>query len=152
MYKLLMDNYGIEQFFQDIKLIPFHGVFTRYMITPPPQRPSGLIVNTDNLLGVGKHWCAMYWDSHDTVYFFDPLGDIPFTDWLNFMRENSSAMEIASVYPIQPPNSEKCGAYCVLFLLRCYLTKNFQVIDKRYLMQDVTDTNIEIKLLSLITK
>lgn len=128
-------------------LMNFTGVFTKYLLQKPKTVPAGLIVNTDTIFGKGKHWCAMYWDENNRLYYFDPLADLPFKEWITFMMNNSSSFEIDSVYAVQPDYSIKCGQYCCLFLLKCFYCKNFHNVDKRLIMCNVNENNVKEMLL-----
>ena len=75
------------------------------------------IINTDTSTGPGKHWIAMIKD-HNICYYFDSFGlPIYLTQIIDTLKENNIKKYTYNTYQIQPFTSQKCGYYCLAFIL-----------------------------------
>lgn len=89
-------------------VFPFDKIPDKY-----DHRPLGLIINIDNSEQAGRHWIAVYFDSHGLGELFDSYGNSPEYFGLK------SSLNYNDVR-LQSPFSDVCGQYCIFFLLhRC---------------------------------
>ena len=106
-------------------------------------------------MGVAGHWCLLFMnrdkDHHPVVNYFDPTGHIPdglITDMIPdeqdrkvmnadftylidlLLKLNNQGLKIDyNQYPLQPPDTNGCGAFCTLRLLcKQMSTKEFASI------------------------
>src|SRR3569832_1878294 len=78
--------------------------------------PCALIINTDESVGVGMHWVAVYIDERRIGYYFDSYGLPPFINKIElFMQRNCDRILINS-RKFQSAKSSVCGIYCIYFL------------------------------------
>jgi hypothetical protein len=122
----------------------FLGVFPRDFLRKAESKiyPQALIVNTDDSMSPGEHWCGIYFDINAKGYFFDPLGNPPLTEWISFLSSGNGTWEFLTCN-VQPKMSINCGLYVMLFLLRMhYSDPPIHIKRTTGLLKDVNEINI----------
>ena len=99
------------------KVTEFLGCFSRNQLPPFPETfPKSMIINTGHSSGPGIHWVAMIMLAEKCLYF-DPFGvRIVETDILDYVKSRYQS-HVYSNTCIQHVKSNKCGAFCVSFIL-----------------------------------
>ena len=99
------------------KVTEFLGCFSRNQLPPFPETfPKSMIINTGHSSGPGIHWVAMILLA-DKCLYFDPFGvSIVETDILDYVQSRYQSVDYSNTC-IQHVKSNKCGAFCVSFIL-----------------------------------
>ena len=99
------------------KVTEFLGCFSRNQLPPFPETfPKSMIINTGHSIGPGIHWVAMILLA-DKCLYFDPFGvSIVETDILDYVQSGYQSVDYSNTC-IQHVKSNKCGAFCVSFIL-----------------------------------
>ena len=99
------------------KVSEFLGCFSRNQLPPFPETfPKSMIINTGHSSGPGIHWVAMILLA-DKCLYFDPFGvRIVETDILDYVKSRYQSLVYSNTC-IQDVKSNKCGAFCVSFIL-----------------------------------
>ena len=99
------------------KVTEFLGCFSRNQLPPFPETfPKSMIINTGHSSGPGIHWVAMIMLAEKCLYF-DPFGvRIVETDILDYVKSRYQSLVYSNTC-IQHVKSNKCGAFCVSFIL-----------------------------------
>lgn len=122
----------------------FRGVFSRN--TLPQRQPSGrraYVCNTDRDDAPGEHWVAMYIDSGDNGFYFDPYGIYPLhNEFSEFMNKNTRCW-IFNDKRVQGSHSTVCGQYCVYFILQSLRGKSMETIVAQF-NKDCDDNDVQI--------
>jgi hypothetical protein len=85
----------------------------------PSRRPLTLIVNTDNLIGEGKHWIGIFLPKHGPIEFFDSLGRPPGhynPTFLSFLKR-VQRFHTYNTKRMQAHDSSVCGIYVLYYLI-----------------------------------
>jgi hypothetical protein len=107
--------------YQNIKMSHdhFYGCFSAdyFKKTILNIRPNtGLIFNTSKSSEKGKHWVAVYFDEDETLNYFDPLGNPPSGDILQFIKRIPSKKVIINKTKYQYIDGT-CGDFCCVYLI-----------------------------------
>ena len=111
-----MNTREIDRFLRRTCSDVFQGV---YSIDTLPDQARLLVCNTDPSYKPGRHWIAIFIDSHRRGEYFDSFGRRPSRVFENYMNEhcvewNYNAKQLQSVV------SNYCGLYCCLYcVLKC---------------------------------
>jgi hypothetical protein len=99
------------------KVPEFLGCFSRNMLPPFPKIfPKSIIINTGHSSGPGIHWVALVLIA-DICLYFDPFGvGIVETEILDYVKSQYQSITFSNTC-IQDVKSNKCGAFCVSFIL-----------------------------------
>ena len=99
------------------KVPEFLGCFSRNQLPPFPKTfPKSIIINTGHSSGPGIHWVAMILLADECLYF-DPFGvSIVETEILDYVKLRYQSFSYSNTC-IQGVKSNKCGAFCVSFIL-----------------------------------
>lgn len=95
----------------------FKGVYSRDKLPIKITYPASLIFNTDTSQGPGEHWIALYYNSHGSCYFYDPLGLPPKVYNMGSYLTRTSKRWTWNRDQHQSINSNLCGYFCFLFLI-----------------------------------
>lgn len=78
---------------------------------------TGIILNTSRMSQKGQHWVGIYLDNNDTLYYFDPLGELPNKCLYSFIKKkiNPSKININSI-EFQKKDGT-CGDFCITFMI-----------------------------------
>tara|TARA_B110000977_G_C10997219_1_gene462382 strand:- start:434 stop:811 length:378 start_codon:yes stop_codon:yes gene_type:complete len=87
------------------------------MLPPFPRIfPKSIIINTGHSSGPGIHWVALVLIA-DICLYFDPFGvGIVETEILDYVKSQYQSITFSNTC-IQDVKSNKCGAFCVSFIL-----------------------------------
>ena len=102
-----------------------------------PQRPWGMILNTDPISKQGQHWVALYAPDHsDRIEIMDSYG----SQWLkkgyvanDYMSELLKHVDIVEMPPLQSNTSYVCGYYCLAYLYVRTKKRGFSYFVKPFL-------------------
>lgn len=110
---------------------------------PKKQLPRSLIVNTDQSHESGNHWIAMILTRKNCLYF-DSFGvGVLESDILKFIEEGYNSY-IHSVKEIQAINSEKCGQFCVGFILQVTNVKTYASFLKDFTSKNKMENDVKV--------
>ena len=126
------------------------------------QFPCFLVVNLDKISDIGRHWLCLRIGSR-SVEIFDSLGGSvkmwkfypPYL--MRFIRNYALTHSILCTPVLQPPNSVKCGLYCIYFVIFrqfcsfSYLVRNFSSNLHEIIFGLLTKLVTSSKSLSLIS-
>ena len=97
----------------------------------PKQLPKTLIVNTDNSSESGSHWVGLVLMKH-YCFYFDSYGvGILEANILNYIREHYLSY-IYSVKEIQAIRSEKCGQFCISFVMCVRSIRDYNIFLNKF--------------------
>ena len=101
----------------------FKGVYPRDLLPLRhiSERPIAMILNTDNSSKPGEHWVALFIEDNNQAEYFDSFGFKPLCcEIKEFLKINKIHSLKYNKSRIQSVFSDKCGAFCILYLkLRC---------------------------------
>lgn len=122
---------AIKSLLQDFPIFNFIGVFAADEIPIQCGKlnyPLGFIVNTDPSNEPGTHWVAFYFYNVSMYEFFDSFA-LPIEMYPSIFKEIQfhSCLETCP-YPIQPIHSNRCGNFCIYFILSKAKGYNFHQI------------------------
>lgn len=95
----------------------FDGVFSSDTLIDIKKKPELIICNTDPSTKPGEHWVLFFFDSDNSVDFYDSLGkDISYygIKFLEFVQRFADNLTQSSERT-QPVNSSLCGEYCLFY-------------------------------------
>lgn len=101
-----------------LTLSKFGGIFAVDQLTfLIPNREIFYICNTDISSKEGLHWVVIYSGFKDSsISYFDPLGEKPSSEFINFMSNNVKKRIQFNSKRLQSSYSEHCGYYCLYFI------------------------------------
>lgn len=109
----------------------FMGCFPCNRLPPfPSQLPKSLIVNSDNIQDSGDHWVGLIL-TPKKCFYFDSFGVGILENNINKFIERKYKTYIHSIKEIQAIESEKCGEFCMGFVLQVKNVKTY----KKFLTQ-----------------
>ena len=120
------DNNGLHRSFLTTQLQShphFHGVLEfrdLYNLKVPNQFPQGYIFLEKN------HFTCLVLLNREKCFYFDSCGNEKLKEnfhLLSFLASLHVKTVVFNAKPIQTGCSDKCGLYCVFFLLRCITTE-----------------------------
>lgn len=89
---------------------------------------TGMILNTSKMSQKGQHWVAIYLDSHKTLYYFDPLGDLPNKCLYSFIKKKINPLKI-NINNIEFQKKDgTCGDFCITFMINMINRGNYDYI------------------------
>ena len=103
----------------DVKL---KGIFMKDKLTNLPIEDGNYIINMDNSTGIGTHWTALFVSENKAIYF-DSFGCVPPQNVIDFVKQRNIKLGYNN-FIMQDLESEKCGFYCIAFLLFLNRSKN----------------------------
>ena len=108
------------------KVTGFLGYFLRNQLPPFPKTfPKSIVINTGHSSGPGIHWVAMILLA-DKCLYFDPFGvGIVETEILDYVKSRYQSFVYSNTC-IQDVKSNKCGAFCVSFILSVKNKKDYK--------------------------
>ena len=95
----------------------FDGVFSYDTLKNIKQRPRLIVCNTDPSYKKGEHWILFFFNSDNSVDFFDSLGNEPSyygDEFVKIIAKFSNYYYVGN-NPIQSVNSNLCGFYCLWY-------------------------------------
>ena len=104
----------------DVKL---KGIFMKDKLTNLPIEDGNYIINMDNSTGIGTHWTALFVSENKAIYF-DSFGCVPPQNVIDFVKQRKNIKLGYNNFIMQDLESEKCGFYCIAFLLFLNRSKN----------------------------
>ena len=110
----------------------FMGCYPCNKLPPFPKRlPKSLIVNTDDNHESGDHWVALIF-TKSNAFYFDSFGiGILENDILKYIGQGYNSY-IHSVKEIQDVYSEKCGHFCMGFVLKVESIETYDTYLKQF--------------------
>lgn len=95
----------------------FKAVVPRDKLPRSVSYPCSFVVNTHSSKQPGEHWLAIHYDESGKCTFFDSFGLSPLYYKLDdFIKKTSTSWE-HNEQQIQSISSNKCGYYCIYFIL-----------------------------------
>ncbi len=73
--------------------------------------------------GNGTHWVALF-VSKTTAYYFDSFGGLPPNELMAFVKKRKGCHLYYNNWIIQDLKSDKCGWFCIAFLLHMQNNRN----------------------------
>ena len=112
----------------------FDGVYSIDTLKNIKQKPKLIICNTDPSNKPGKHWVLFFFDSKNSVDFYDSLGrDVSYygPEFVNFIKKFALYLT-SSCIRTQSINSSLCGEYCLFYAYKkCKNNYDMEVIIKQ---------------------
>lgn len=99
----------------------------KVVIEPRPRRQFGIVLNSDNLGGRGKHWTTLFVDvqaTSATIEFFNSSGNSPYPEVVKWAAKLGRALEAAGKHPefirvssIRHQHGDtECGVYSLYYI------------------------------------
>ena len=111
----------------------FDGIYSIDTLKDIKEKPELIICNTDPSGNAGKHWVLFFFDSKQSVDFYDSLGrDISYygVEFLDLIKK--FAVNVTQCYErTQPVNSSLCEQYCLFYA--------FEKCTKKYNMEKIVE-------------
>ena len=140
----MLTNFDLEKIAKnyDVKLI---GIYSKNELDKLPIEDGNYIINLDD--NIGSHWTALNINKNKGIYF-DSFGCVPPQNVISFVKQKPNIKFGYNNFIIQDLESEKCGFYCIAFLLFLNRSKNKDIYkatnDFIELFKDNTLENDEI--------
>jgi hypothetical protein len=140
----MLTNFDLEKIAKnyDVKLI---GIYSKNELDKLPIEDGNYIINLND--NVGSHWCGLFISKNDTIYF-DSFGCVLPQNVISFVKQKPDSKFGYNNFIIQDLESEKCGFYCIAFLVFLNRSKNKDIYkatnDFIQLFKDNTLENDEI--------
>jgi len=140
----MLTNFDLEKIAKnyDVKLI---GIYSKNELDKLPIEDGNYIINLDD--NIGSHWTALNINKNKGIYF-DSFGCVPPQNVISFVKQKPNIKFGYNNFIIQDLESEKCGFYCIAFLLFLNRSKNKDIYkatnDFIQLFKDNTLENDEI--------
>ena len=109
-----LSNFDLIDWVKKLGIKHFRGIFSRDGLPRKIQKECG-IVNLDDILGPGTHWCA-YRNIDNVVEYFDPFGLIMPNEARDYFSTAKKPI-VYSIDEIQNRNTVLCGYWCLYYLL-----------------------------------
>ena len=87
------------------------GVYARDKLPLNVPVDQFCVCNTDIWTKNGRHWILIYFPPSGPTEFFDPLGEKPNAEFIQFMGDDY----MYSTQRYQSTNSTACAFYCIFF-------------------------------------
>lgn len=112
----------------------FLGTFPRdHMPQIITKRPCAFVVNTDSCHGPGEHWNAILLLPGGEAEFFNSFGFPPLHgDEQAYLRKHANEFTFSGI-TLQDPLSDRCGLFCVDYILSRLQGESFSRFVARYL-------------------
>ena len=109
----MLTNFDLEKIAKnyDVKLI---GIYSKNELDKLPIEDGNYIINLDD--NVGSHWTALNINKNKGIYF-DSFGCVPPQNVIDFVKQRKNIKLGYNNFIMQDLESEKCGFYCIAFLL-----------------------------------
>ena len=140
----MLTNFDLEKIAKnyDVKLI---GIYSKNELDNLQIENGNYIINLDD--DIGSHWTALNINKNKGIYF-DSFGCVPPQNVISFVKQKPNIKFGYNNFIIQDSESEKCGFYCIAFLLFLNRSKNKDIYkatnDFIELFKDNTLENDEI--------
>jgi hypothetical protein len=140
----MLTNFDLEKIAKnyDVKLI---GIYSKNELDNLQIENGNYIINLDD--DIGSHWTALNINKNKGIYF-DSFGCMPPQNVISFVKQKPNIKFGYNNFIIQDLESEKCGFYCIAFLLFLNRSKNKDIYkatnDFIELFKDNTLENDEI--------
>jgi len=140
----MLTNFDLEKIAKnyDVKLI---GIYSKNELDNLQIENGNYIINLDD--NIGSHWTALNMNKNKAIYF-DSFGCVPPEIVISFVKQKPNIKFGYNNFIIQDLESEKCGFYCIAFLLFLNRSKNKDIYkatnDFIELFKDNTLENDEI--------
>jgi hypothetical protein len=140
----MLTNFDLEKIAKnyDVKLI---GIYSKNELDNLQIENGNYIINLDD--NIGSHWTALNINKNKGIYF-DSFGCVPPENVISFVKQKPNIKLGFNNSIIQDLQSEKCGFYCIAFLLFLNRSKNKDIYkatnDFIELFKDNTLENDEI--------
>ena len=140
----MLTNFDLEKIAKnyDVKLI---GIYSKNELDNLQIENGNYIINLDD--DIGSHWTALNINKNKGIYF-DSFGCVPPQNVIDFVKQRKNIRFGYNNFIIQDLESEKCGFYCIAFLLFLNRSKNKDIYkatnDFIELFKDNTLENDEI--------
>lgn len=108
-----LTNIQILKYAKLLQIPNFRGVYMRDKLPHIPNKYERAIVNLDDNLNNGTHWCA-YIKNNNKIFWFDPFGDITPPEEIKIYFQN--CLIIYNFNKFQSFGSSDCGKLCLEFL------------------------------------
>lgn len=119
----------------------FRGIYSRDGLPQKIRKECG-IINLDDMLGPGTHWCA-YRNIGNVVEYFDPFGLIMPTEAKRYFMTAGKPI-IYSIDEIQNRDTVLCGYWCLYYLLERQRGKSIlEIIHNPHFDKDYSDFIIQ---------
>jgi len=140
----MLTNFDLEKIAKnyDVKLI---GIYSKNELDKLQIENGNYIINLDD--NIGSHWTALNINKNKGIYF-DSFGCVPPENVISFVKQKPNIKLGYNNSIIQDLKSDKCGFYCIAFLLFLNRSKNKDIYkatnDFIELFKDNTLENDEI--------
>ena len=110
----------------------------------PTEFPKSMIINTDETNQPGDHWVALVL-TKDKCYYFDSMGmPILEENIMNYIEPHYNDIKYSNSR-IQDLKSNKCGAFCVCFVLFVTNDKTFRNFLKLFSKKNLSSNDENLK-------
>jgi hypothetical protein len=116
----MLTNFDLEKIAKnyDVELI---GIYSKNELDNLQIENGNYIINLDD--DIGSHWCGLFVSKNDAMYF-DSFGCVPPQNVIDFVKQRKNIKLGYNNSIIQDLESEKCGFFCIAFLLFLNRSKN----------------------------
>lgn len=140
---------GASKLLEDYPNFNFLGVYAADDIPVDCENltyPFGIIVNTDPSNEPGTHWVAFYFHNASMYEFFDSFA-LPIDMYPYIFNTVKSLSCIGScLFPIQSLHSNKCGHFCIFFILSLAKGYNFHSILGNFSDSDLGSNDLFVSI------
>ena len=144
-----LTNFDIEDILKFLN-IPIVGIYRQNELPNrffKPHSKGGYIINLDKD-GGGTHWSAIY-KKGKSVFYGDSYGNPMPDEIANKLSSNTKIYH--SDIQREPINSNRCGWYCILFLIICDgSVKKFYDLNEIFLEYDESFEDYILKLFNIL--
>jgi len=105
----------------------YRGCFSCMELKKMKPRKGIYIIKMDDRplrLNEGTHWIMAQFELNRAIYF-DPFGQLPNTETLNFMEKANKTM-FCNTIDYQAINSHACGYFCILLAIQLFKGKRYE--------------------------
>jgi len=138
-----LSNIEIDNYFNDNRY--YGGTYSKDKLPKFIENNKFYIVNLDDAMNGGTHWCLICNFNNNNILYIDPFGVVPPIQALDFMRTSKRHIYYSTL-TLQDIKSILCGYYCI------YMIE--QMIDGRLFLDIIAQdfTNDRIKNDNLIKR
>ena len=111
----ILTNYDITDICMQLG-IKLNGIYMRDKLNNKNFYDGNYIFNLDKSGNGGTHWVASYNADNDNIFYYDSYGFYPPENIYNTMLKEKENIFV-NMRQQQPLDSNRCGYYCILFLV-----------------------------------